>query len=139
MILHVLCGEWPFPTDAFRCDPRNPDVFIPVTEVDRRAEFLHKVGRDHPLSGLVRQCLSNAPNQRPESADILQHINTALSRVPAPAETVFQQLEGIRSENQRLVTENQRLENEVTLLNNIVRSNVVKLCHFISASEPETG
>ena len=115
MVLHVLCGEWPFPTDAFRCDPQNPDVFIPVTEVDRRAEFLQKVGRDHPLSGLVCQCLSNAPNRRPESADILQQINTALSQVPAPAETVFQQLEGLRSENQRQGSEIQRLGNEVTM------------------------
>ena len=24
LILHVLCGEWPFPTDAFQYDARNP-------------------------------------------------------------------------------------------------------------------
>ena len=105
MILHVLCGEWPLPTDPFQHDPQNPDTFVPVTEVDRRARFLKQIGRDHPLSGLVLQCLSNAPNRRPESADILQQINTALSKVPAPAETVFQQLEGLRRENQKLGTE----------------------------------
>ena len=125
MILHVLCGEWPFPTDLFQPDSCNPSTIVPVTEVDRRAEFLQQIGRNHPLSGLVRQCLSNTPNQRPESADILQHIDTALSQVPAPAETVFQQLEGLRSENQRQgneiqiqAAEIQRLENEVYQLQN---------------------
>ena len=113
MILHVLCGEWPLPTDPFQPDARNPGTIVPVTEVDRRAEFLQQIGIDHPLSRLVRQCLSNTPDERPECADILQQINTALSQVPAPAETVFQQLEGLRSENQRLATDKQRLEYEV--------------------------
>ena len=116
MILHVLCGEWPFPTDAFQYDACNPGTIVPVTEVNRRAEFLQKMGRDHPLSRLVRLCLSNTPDERPESADILQHINTALSQVPAPAETVFQQLEGLRSENQRLGTEIQGQGTEIQSL-----------------------
>ena len=109
LILHVLCGKWPFPTDAFQCDPHDPDVLVPVTEVGRRAEFLQQMGSGHPLLRLVHQCLSNAPNERPVSADILQQINTALSQVPAPAETVLQQLEGLRSENQNLGSENQSL------------------------------
>ena len=44
MILHVLCGVWPLPTDPFQCDPRNPGVFIPVPEVDRRAHFMQQMG-----------------------------------------------------------------------------------------------
>ena len=48
MLIHVFCGEWPFPTDAFQPDPQNSDSLIPVTEVERRAEFLRKIGDDHP-------------------------------------------------------------------------------------------
>jgi len=40
MVIHVLCGRWPFPDDVFRPDPRNPDVMLPVLELDRRAEYL---------------------------------------------------------------------------------------------------
>ena len=124
MILHVLCGEWPFPTDLFQRDPRSPGTFVAVTEVDRRTEFLQQMGRDHLLSGLVCLCLSNTPDERPDSIDILRQINTALSRVPAPAETVFQQLEGLRNENQRL-------ENEVSFKK---RSIIVQIVyeHFVT-------
>jgi len=37
LIIHTLCGKWPFPEDVFRPDPRNPDAMIPVSEVERRA------------------------------------------------------------------------------------------------------
>ena len=37
MLIHMFCGEWPFPTDAFQPDPGDPDSLVPVTEVERRA------------------------------------------------------------------------------------------------------
>ena len=67
MLIHVFCGEWPFPTDAFQPDPRDPDSLVPVTEVERRAEFLRKIGDDHPLTPLMRRCLSNKPTLRPDA------------------------------------------------------------------------
>ena len=52
LIIHTLCGGWPFPEDAFRPHPRNPDAIIPVSEIERRAEYLMEIGNDHPLMGL---------------------------------------------------------------------------------------
>ena len=82
MVIHVLCGRWPFSTDVFRPDPRNPDVLVPVSELDRRAEYLRDIGQDHPLMGLISQCLSNAPTRRPEASEILRQITATASRVP---------------------------------------------------------
>ena len=82
MVIHVLCGRWPFPDDAFRPDPRNPDVMLPVLELDRRAEYLRDIGQDHPLMGLISQCLSNAPTRRPEASEILRQIIATASRAP---------------------------------------------------------
>ena len=82
LILHVLCGRWPFPTELYRPDPDDPDTLVPVTEVDRRKEFLQQIGDDHPLSGLVHQCLSNTPRKRPEAVKILQQISTVMSTEP---------------------------------------------------------
>ena len=79
LIIHTLCGRWPFPEDAFCPDPQNPDTMIPISEVERRAEYLQEIGNDHPLMTLVRQCLSNAPVQRPEAQAILDRVNTILS------------------------------------------------------------
>ena len=107
LVLHVLSGEWPFPTSIFQSKPEVEGGVIAVTEVDRRAKYLEKIGRDHPLSDLIRQCLSNVAHQRPEAIHLLQQINTVMARVVAPPETVIQQLESTRRENQRLRGQNE--------------------------------
>ena len=112
MILHVLCGRWPLPTNAILPDPQAEGGVIHVTEVDRRAEYLQQIGGDHPLSGLVRQCLGNVPQQRPEAVDMLQQINSAMVRVLAPAEVEIQQLESVRRVNEILRGGNQILRRE---------------------------
>ena len=96
--------------------------------MDRRAEFLAEkwVEITH-CQGLFVSASAMPQTERPESVDILQHINTALSQVPAPAETVFQQLEGLRSENQRQGTEIQRQGTEILRLGNEVTMNVIVL------------
>ena len=110
LILHVFCGKWPFPTSAFQ---EVEGGAVPVTEVDRREEYFEKIGRDHPLSDLIRQCLSNMARQRPEASHLLQQINTVMARVVAPPETVIQQLESMRRENQSLRSEIQSLRRRV--------------------------
>ena len=82
LIIHTLCGRWPFPGDAFHPDARNPDAIIPVSEVERRAEYLQEIGNDHPLMAMIRQCLSNIPARRPEAPALLDQVNTVLSALP---------------------------------------------------------
>ena len=82
LVIHVLCGRWPFPADAFRHDPSSPLTLIPVPENDRRAEYLQDIGQDHPLMGLIHQCLSNTPTLRPEASEILRLISDIQSRIP---------------------------------------------------------
>ena len=79
LIIHILCGRWPFPEGAFRPDPQNPDTMIPITEVDRRAEYLQEIGNDHPLMAMIRQCLSNTPPLKPEAQVLLDGVNAILS------------------------------------------------------------
>ena len=103
MVIHVLCGRWPFPDDVFRPDPRNPDVLVPVSELDRRAEYLQDIGQDHPLMGLISQCLSNAPTRRPEASEILRQITATASRVPERHQNkieMLQQIESLTAHNQ---------------------------------------
>ena len=105
MVIHVLCGRWPFPADAFRPDPRNPDVLVPVSELDRRAEYLRDIGQDHPLIGLISQCLSNAPTRRPEASEILRQITATASRVPERHQNQIEiqaEVEALRAEVDRL-------------------------------------
>ena len=112
MVIHVLCGRWPFPDDAFRPDPRNPDVMLPVLELDRRAEYLRDIGQDHPLMGLISQCLSNAPTRRPEASEILRQITATVSRVPERHQNkieMLQQNESLTARIQTLQSQNESL------------------------------
>ena len=84
LIIHTLCGKWPFPEGVFRPDPQNPDTMIPISEVERRAEYLQKIGDGHPLMAMIHQCLSNVPAKRPDSQTVLEQINTILSVLPQP-------------------------------------------------------
>ena len=84
LIIHTLCARWPFPEDAFRPNPQNPDIMIPISEVERRAPYLQEIGNDHPLMAVIRKCLSNMAAQRPEAPALLDRINTILSALPQP-------------------------------------------------------
>ena len=82
LIIHILCGRWPFPGGVFRPHPLNPDAIIPASEVERKAEYLQEIGNDHPLMAVIHQCLSNAPARRPEASTLLNQVNTILSAFP---------------------------------------------------------
>ena len=47
MMVHVLSGQWPFPGEAVRVNPRypnNPNDLVGVTEFDRREEYINLIG-----------------------------------------------------------------------------------------------
>jgi len=97
LIIHTLCGRWPFPEDVFRPDPRNPDAIIPVSEIEHRAEYLQEIGNDHPLMGLIHQCLSNMPTRRPEAPALLEQVNAILSTLPQPFTNRVEMLQHIQT------------------------------------------
>ena len=116
MIIHVLCGRWPFPAGAFRPDPQNPEVMLPVLELDRRAQHLRDISQDHPLMGLIRQCLSNAPRCRPEASAILHQITTIASRVPETHQNKIEMLQHWEGRVQSQQTEIQTLRSQIEFL-----------------------
>ena len=112
LIIHTLCGRWPFPGEAFHPDPRNPGAIIPVSEVERRAEYLQEIGNDHPLMGLIRQCLSNMPANRPEAPALLERVNAILSTLPQPFTNRVQMIQ----HNQTITDANQQFEARIQTL-----------------------
>ncbi len=119
MMVHVLSGQWPIPGEAFREDPSNPDSNIPLSEFDRRAEFLQGVRQDHPLMGLIRRCLNNVQSRRPEAVVVHEHINTVLAGYPPSFLNRSEMLQRINSLN----GQNETLSGQVdTLSGNATRS-----------------
>ena len=118
LIIHTLCGRWPFPDDVFRPDPRKPDAMIPVSEVERRDEYLQEIGNDHPLMGLIHQCLSNMPTRRPEAPALLEQVNAILSTLPQPFTNRVQMIQ----HNQTITDANQQLEARIQTLIDVNQS-----------------
>ena len=124
LIIHTLCGRWPFPGEAFRSDPRNHDAIIPVSEVERRAEYLQEIGNDHPLIGLIRQCLSNIPTRRPEAPALLERVNDILSTLPKPFANRVEMLQQFEARFQTLIDTNQSVNDSLTTETKRYRSEI---------------
>ena len=83
MMVHVFTAEWPAPkVGSIRVDPSNPHQLIPVSEAERREEFLRKIGQDHPLMDLIISCLKNNPQLRVPATEIAGRTNDLVLRFP---------------------------------------------------------
>ena len=84
-MVHVLSGQWPFPGEAVRVNPRNPNDpndLVGVTEFDRRMEYINLIGNEHPLMTLIQGCLSNSPSHRPTSSEVHQRVSAVAADYP---------------------------------------------------------
>ena len=122
MLVHVLSGQWPFPSEATRVDPRNPAHVIGVSEVERRAQYLNIIGRPseeqdgHPLIPLIERCLNNSPNLRPTSSELVERISYAVTQQPLTFSNrvdMMQRMESILTEKETLQTRVSVLERQV--------------------------
>ncbi|XP_064384366.1 probable serine/threonine-protein kinase drkC [Halichondria panicea] len=110
MMIHTFTAEWPLPSiGPTRIDPTNPNGLIPVTEAERREEFLQKISPDHPLMDLIMRCLSNNPQQRPRAAEIVGRMVGVVLEHPPSFENRVEMLQRVSA----LLTEKRELEEEV--------------------------
>ena len=120
LMIHVLSGRWPLPVcEAARPDPRNPDQLIPVSEADRREEYLQDISSTHPLMDLILRCVSNNPARRARAAEIVQQIGNIVHQFPpsfANRVKMLQRIETETNEKQTLQAECQRLAAEAKLV-----------------------
>ena len=110
MMVHVFTAEWPLPkVGPTRVDHCNPDVLIPVTEAERREEFIRKIGQDHPLTGLIMRCLNNNPQRRARAVEIVQRMGDLILQFPPSFENRVEMLRRISAD----IMEKRELQHEV--------------------------
>ena len=81
LMIHVLSGSWPEPqVGPIRTED---DKMIPVSEAERREVFLKAIGDDNPLMELILRCISNNPQSRPPSQEIVAYLEKAVHQFPA--------------------------------------------------------
>ena len=116
MMIHVFCGKWPFPSDLFQPDPENSKSLIPVTEVERRAEYLRTIGDDHPLMPLIRLCLSNDYTIRPDAVHIHAQLNWLQAHRSPTAKTKIELVQQLHSYQDQTVPLIEALGEQVATL-----------------------
>ena len=110
MMIHVFTAEWPFPkVGPTRVDPSNPDELIPVTEAERREEFIRKIDQDHPLTDLIMRCLNNNPQRRARAVEIVQRMGDLILQFPPSFENRVEMLRRISAD----IMEKRELQHEV--------------------------
>ncbi len=100
MMVHVLSGQWPIPGEVFSPNSANPTQVIPVSEVDRRADYLQRIGQDHPLMGLIQQCLDNSPSSRPEAIDAFCQVETVISQLHPSLDNRVEMIQRIQAQSE---------------------------------------
>ena len=110
MMIHTFTAEWPLPkVGQTRVDPVNPNGLISVTEAERREVFLRRIPPDHPLMDLIMRCLSNNPQLRPSSAEIIGRVRGVVLDQPPTIENRVEMLHRVST----LLTEKRALEVEI--------------------------
>ena len=135
MMVHVLSGQWPFPGEAVRVNPRNPNNpndLVGVTEFDRREEYINLIGNEHPLMTLIRQCLSNSPSHRPTSSEVHQRVSAVAADHPPSFTNRVEMMERIKT----LSEEKERVRSEREIIG-VEKYTVVRANERLSAQVGE--
>ena len=80
LMIHTFSGRWPEP----QIGPSQvvAGKLIPVTEGERRIEFLQAIGNDHPLMDLILRSIHNDPQQRADISKIVEQLARMVLQSP---------------------------------------------------------
>ena len=80
-MVHMLCGKWPEPqTGPIRTEGGR---LIPISEAERREEFLLIIGKEYPLMDLIKSCIHNDPQMRPCAEQVVRRMEFQVQQYPA--------------------------------------------------------
>ena len=145
VVISTLTHEWPNPGPPTKYEG---DVFVAVTELQRREHYLVKFTAPEKqlFLPIVRQCLENRLDKRPSSVMLVQELRRIESTLPrgshvaAPIEHLRQQLSAKEEEcrqKDEVISENR---NVITLKNEALKEKDVVMCEIrqqLAAKEEE--
>ncbi len=83
LMIQAFTATWPNtelgPTQV---DFDSPDKVIGVSEIQRRKTLLKCIGEEHPLMDLIKRCLNNNPNLRPNAPEVVRRLSDIVLRHP---------------------------------------------------------
>ena len=110
MMIHMFSGRWPEPqVGPNRTEPDGR--LIPVTEAERREEFLRAIGNDHPLMDLILKCIHNHSKSRAHTSEIVEQLAEMVLQFPASFANqleILKRIEAVEEEKRVLTEEGER-------------------------------
>ena len=119
LILHVLTGQFPQPTNQFVPEPgQKPEpgkrascTYIKVSEWDRRSSCIENIPKENELLPLAKQCLNDESTDRPEITNALLTIQQVLLKYPKMKNTME-----LIKENKAVEKHAHKLDTEIKVL-----------------------
>ena len=115
MMIHVFSGKWPHPKIGQTRTEANGRL-VPVSEAERREEYLRDIGQKHLLMDLILRCVSNHPPQRGNASKIVQRLKDAVVRFPpsfANKVEMLRRIETLEEEKRGLVADSEQKDEEI--------------------------
>lgn len=81
LLVHLVSQQWPLPSEPTRLVKSK---LVPVSESERRQQYLDLIGKEHCLMPLAVQCLQNDPGLRPEALEAAGVLESLQSSNPIP-------------------------------------------------------
>ena len=117
MMIHIMCGCWPFPSEAVRTNPKKPTSLIAVSEFDRRKRFIEQLGgNSHPLMTLIKKCLNNSPSPRPTALEVHQQVSVlAADNAPSYVNrlVMLEKIKILKKEKELMIVEKEDMKVEM--------------------------
>ena len=102
MMIHMFSGRWPEPqVGQTRFEG---DQLSPVTEAERREEFLRAIGNDHPLMDLILRCINNDPRRRAHACKIVERLSAMKLQFPSSFANRLEMLKQIEHQEEEKTT-----------------------------------
>ena len=115
LMIHMISGRWPEPQiGPNRTEPDGR--LIPVSEAERREEFLQAIGNDHPLMDLILKCINNHSQARCHASEIVGRLAQLVLDHPAFSANrleMMKQIEAITCDNKDLREDIKRINSEM--------------------------
>ena len=139
LMIHVLSGQWPEP----QVEPNRVEgnKLVPVSEADRRRNYIEMIGDSHPLMEFVLRCINNNPQLRPHSGEIVNKLSELVQQFPAnqpeklmPFTGTLTKSSTVHKKSVMSVVEGETESSSGTLR----RSKSRKAIHVLSAEKPSS-
>ena len=90
IMIHFFSEKCILSLPSFRQDPNSPRRKIPLSELEKRSEYLALIGEDHSHLSLIHDCLEEFPDYRPPTEVVVERLKQIAHNFPSRLELLLE-------------------------------------------------